>query len=186
MLSGRMLTFLAIALFAGSLSHAVARQALTSHTLAGRVTGEGGEPLPRVSVELANPAASGSVRTVVTDQDGRYRIENLFPGVYVLTFRAAGYGIAIRDIEIGGGGREFEYDVELRRAAGGTPAAPAPAGPSRRVICGMTVVTPPGNVDPKIQAPRLPVPEGRQVKPTIRAVQPTLCWEAPSTPARRR
>jgi hypothetical protein len=165
-----------------------AQQPLSSHTLTGKVTDQQGQVLPGVTVELSKPAESSSVRTVVTDRRGSYRIEKVLPGDYVLVFKRSGFGSAIRDIEIGGGPPQFEYDVQLSPSAANTFTVPAPQ-PSKRVVCGMTMITPPRGVDPGIQVPRTPPPAGEEVKPTIRAVQPTLCWEpftdAPRVPPNR-
>ncbi len=115
-----------------------------------------------MTVDLSRPAEANTVRTVVTDGNGRYRIEKVLPGAYVLAFRLPGFGSAIRDIEIGGGGPEFEYDVQLRPAVGGTFSLPGPTGPSRKVICGMTVITPTAGIDPGIQVPtKRDIPQGR-------------------------
>jgi len=160
---------------------AAAQQALGLHTLAGAVTvAPSGTPLPGVTVDLSRPGEPNTVRTVVTDGSGHYRIEKVLPGRYVLSMRLAGYGSAIRDVEIGGGSVEFEYDVQLRpvRTDGGVAAAEPNAG--RRVICGMTVITPTPAFDPGIQTPRKPPTGTPPAQPTIRAIQPTLCWE-PST-----
>jgi hypothetical protein len=161
-----------------------AQQPLSSHTLIGNVTDSWGQVLPGVTVELSKPAESHSVRTVVTDRRGIYRIEKVLPGMYVLVFKLPGFGSAIRDIEIGGGPPQFEYDVQLSPSASNSFTVPGPAQPSKRVICGMTVITPPRGIDPGIQKPRKPPPAGEEVKPTIRAIQPTLCWE-PSTDSPR-
>lgn len=154
---------------------AAAEQSLSTHTLIGAVTDSSGHGLPGVTVDLSRPAETNTVRTVVTDGNGHYRIEKVLPGTYVLAFRLPGFGSAIRDIEIGGGGPEFEYDVQLRPA--GTIDT-VPTGPKRRVVCGMTMITPPAGVDPGIQAPSSSVPPGAApAKPTMRIVQPTMCWE---------
>ena len=158
-------------------SAVAAQQSLSSHALTGHVTDRAGQPLPGVTVELSRPAESNSVRTVVTDRDGRYRIDKVVPGLYVLAFRLRGFGTAIRDIEIGGGGPEFEYDVQLTPLDAGTRAVPGATAPSRKVICGMTMITPPLGIDPGIHVPKPQPPVGEQVKPTIRTIQPTLCRE---------
>jgi hypothetical protein len=156
----------------------VAQSRLSSHTLLGTVTDRSGTPLPGVTVDLNRPGeTTGMVRTVVTDSNGRYRIERILPGAYVLTLRLSGFATAIRDLEIGGGPTEFEYDVQLTTAVG--TAVPAPQV-AKRVVCGMTLITPPLDVDRGIYGPKAPPAETQQVKPAIRAIQPTLCWE-PST-----
>lgn len=179
---GRLLMLLTAAL---TLSGAVAaQQSLPTHSLIGTVTDSSGHALAGVTVDLSRPAEANTVRTVVTDATGRYRIEKVLPGAYALAFRLPGFGSAIRDIEIGAGGPEFEYNVQLRPALGGRATVPSPPGPSRKVICGMTVITPPAGIDPGIQGPRSAIPPGAQpVKPTMRVIQPTMCWE-PSTELR--
>ena len=173
---GRFLVLLIGAVLA--LTPAVAaQQSLSSHTLTGRVIDGAGQTLPGVTVELSRPGESNSVRTVITDRGGRYRIDRVLPGLYVLAFRLAGFGSAIRDIEIGGGGPEFEYDVQLRPSGAGPFAGPGATGPSRKVICGMTMITPPFDIDPGIHIRKPQPPAGEPVKPTIRSVQPTMCWE---------
>lgn len=159
-------------------------QPLSTHTLIGAVTDPSGHALPGVSVDLSRPAAANTVRTVVTDVNGRYRIERVLPGAYVLSFRLPGFRSAIRDIEIGGGGPEFEYNVQLSPAPRGRTEGAGPAGPSRKVICGMTVITPPAGIDRGIQGPKSVTPPGvTPGKPTMRVIQPTMCWE-PSTDLR--
>lgn len=171
----------------------MAQQRLPSHTLLGTVTDASGARLPGVTVELTNPASTDSLRTVVTDANGRYRIERVVPGLYVLTFRLPGFAPVIRDLDIGSGDEEFEFDVRMVVGAGQPPLAmSAPAGPQRRVVCGLTLITP-RNVDPKMVLPdRQPPPPQNgpspTVKPMIRTVQPTMCWDpaplAPLVPAR--
>ena len=183
-MSGRSIVLLAVVLLAAASARA---QGPAFHTLLGRVTDSSGAALPGTTIELSHPAADSTVRTVVSDRDGRYRIDKVIPGEYVLTFRLPGFGSAIRDLDIGGPDPEFEYDVELTAMAG-KQTDPSPVGPSRKVICGMTVITPaPGAVlDPGFTPKPSPPSEANRVKPTIRAVQPTLCWDAPSEPSQPR
>ena len=177
------------------------RQASPAHTLLGTVSDPDGRPLPGATVELSLPASTNSVRTMVTGSDGTYRFERVVPGLYVLAVRFPGFGPSIRDLEIGGGANEFEFDVQLQ-PSGRENAAPsaAPAAPRRRVVCGLTMITPP-NIDPKIVAPGprppqsspfndrttpdplvpgsplQPQPLQSIVRPSMRIVQPTMCWE---------
>ena len=55
-------------------------------SLAGVVTDPSGAVLPGVTVEASSPVLIEKVRTAVTDGGGRYRIESLRPGSYVVTF----------------------------------------------------------------------------------------------------
>ena len=50
-----------------------------------------GAVLPGVTVEASSPALIEGVRSAVTDGTGRYRIEALRPGDYVITFMLAGF-----------------------------------------------------------------------------------------------
>src|SRR5947199_935068 len=58
---------------------------------AGVVKDTTGAVLPGVTVEAASPALIEQVRTATTDSNGAYKIENLRPGVYVLTFSLPGF-----------------------------------------------------------------------------------------------
>ena len=54
--------------------------------IAGVVKDASGAILPGVIVEATSPALIEKVRTAVTDGTGQYRIENLRPGTYTVTF----------------------------------------------------------------------------------------------------
>ena len=53
--------------------------------------------LPGVTVEAASPAIIEKVRTAVTDDQGRYRIEALRPGTYKVTFSLTGFSTVARE-----------------------------------------------------------------------------------------
>ncbi len=65
--------------------------------IVGQVRDESGGILPGVTVEAASPAIIEKVRTAVTDDQGRYRIDALRPGIYKLTFALAGFSTVVRD-----------------------------------------------------------------------------------------
>jgi hypothetical protein len=65
--------------------------------IVGQVRDESGGVLPGVTVEAASPAIIEKVRTAVTDEQGRYRIEALRPGTYRLTFSLTGFSTVARD-----------------------------------------------------------------------------------------
>jgi hypothetical protein len=65
--------------------------------IAGVVKDTSGAVLPGVSVEAASPVLIEKVRSVVTDSDGSYRILDLRPGVYSVTFSLAGFNTVKRD-----------------------------------------------------------------------------------------
>lgn len=59
--------------------------------IAGWVHDPSGAPLPGVAVEAASPALIEQVRTAETDAGGRYRFEDLPPGIYAVTFSRQGW-----------------------------------------------------------------------------------------------
>ena len=83
-------------------------------TIAGTVKDATGLVLPGVNVEAASDALIEKVRSVVTDETGQYRIVDLRPGNYVVTFTLTGFNTVRREgIELGA---DFtaSINVELR------------------------------------------------------------------------
>ena len=71
--------------------------------LAGNVKDSSGAVLPGVTVEAASPALIEKTRSVVTDGGGNYKIENVRPGTYSVTFTLPGFNTVKRDgIELAG------------------------------------------------------------------------------------
>jgi carboxypeptidase family protein/TonB-dependent receptor-like protein len=66
-------------------------------TLTGTVKDASGAVLPGVTVEASSPAIQGGVRTVVTDAAGIYRVIELSPGTYALSFTLPGFNTVKRD-----------------------------------------------------------------------------------------
>jgi hypothetical protein len=66
-------------------------------SIAGVVRDTSGAVLPGVTVEAASDALIERVRTVVTDGNGQYRIVDLRPGVYAVTFTLAGFNTFRRE-----------------------------------------------------------------------------------------
>src|SRR6478609_6874689 len=83
-------------------------------TLAGVVKDNSGAVLPGVSVEAASPALIEKVRTAITDSAGRYRIENLQPGTYTVTFTLGGFATVKRENLTLSGTGVITVDGELR------------------------------------------------------------------------
>lgn len=76
-----------------------------AQALAGTVRDASGGILPGVTVEAASPALIEKARSVVTDGTGQYRIVDLRPGVYTLTFTLPGFNTVVRTgIEVSGSG----------------------------------------------------------------------------------
>ncbi|MBI2828180.1 MAG: carboxypeptidase regulatory-like domain-containing protein [Acidobacteria bacterium] len=72
-------------------------QTLGSGAIAGVVKDTTGAVLPGVTVEAASPALIEKVRTVVTDSQGLYRIVDLRPGLYTVTFTLPGFSTVKRE-----------------------------------------------------------------------------------------
>src|SRR5665213_2517772 len=70
-------------------------------SIAGVVRDNSGAVLPNVTVEAASPALIEKSRTAVSDGSGQYRVEQLRPGTYTVTFTLSGFSTFRRDgIEI--------------------------------------------------------------------------------------
>ena len=77
--------------------------AFAQAVIAGTVKDASGAVLPGVVVEAASPALIEKVRTAVTDGTGQYRIEDLRPGTYTVTFTLQGFSTFRREgIELTG------------------------------------------------------------------------------------
>src|SRR4051812_30208436 len=63
----------------------------------GVVKDTSGAVLPGVTVEASSPALIEKTRSVVTDENGAYRLVDLRPGVYTLTFTLPGFATVKRD-----------------------------------------------------------------------------------------
>jgi hypothetical protein len=85
------------------LSAAAYAQSLPS--VAGTVKDTSGAVLPGVTVEAASPALIEKVRSVTTDATGQYKIVDLRPGTYSVTFTLTGFSVVKREgIELAGSG----------------------------------------------------------------------------------
>src|SRR5580765_3931558 len=71
--------------------------AFAQASIAGIVKDASGAVLPGVTVEAASPALIEKVRSVATDGAGQYRVENLRPGAYTVTFTLAGFNAVKRE-----------------------------------------------------------------------------------------
>ena len=65
--------------------------------IVGQVRDESGGVLPGVTVEASSPAIIEKTRTVVTDDQGRYRVDALRPGIYRLAFTLVGFSTVVRE-----------------------------------------------------------------------------------------
>src|SRR6266513_3001301 len=72
-------------------------------SITGVVKDASGAVLPGVTVEASSPALIEKSRTVVTDGSGQYRIVDLRPGLYDVTFALSGFaGVKREGIELKG------------------------------------------------------------------------------------
>src|SRR5213078_1836782 len=68
-----------------------------SGNIVGIVKDISGAVLPGVAIEAASPALIEKTRTTVTDEQGRYRIGDLRPGAYTVTFSLPGFSTLKRE-----------------------------------------------------------------------------------------
>lgn len=86
-------------------------------TIAGVVRDPSAAVLPGVTVEAASPALIEKSRTVVSDGTGQYRITDLPPGTYALTFSLQGFTTVIREGLAVSGSGVLPVNVEMRVGA---------------------------------------------------------------------
>src|ERR1043166_2147151 len=100
-------------------------------TLSGVVKDTSGGVLPGVNVEASSPVLIEKVRSATTDSTGLYRIPDLPPGTYKVTFSLQGFATVNREgVEVAGGG-VTSINADLRvgtvsetiTVAGESPAA---------------------------------------------------------------
>src|SRR5437588_8172757 len=66
-------------------------------SITGIVKDTSGAVLPGVTVEASSPALIEKVRSAVTDGSGQYKIIQLRPGVYTVTFTLPGFSVVKRE-----------------------------------------------------------------------------------------
>ena len=74
--------------------------AYAQSAISGVVKDETGAVMPGVSVEAASEALIEKVRTTITDENGAYRMIDLRPGNYTVTFTLQGFNVIIRELEL--------------------------------------------------------------------------------------
>jgi hypothetical protein len=74
-----------------------AAQTTSTGSIAGVARDTTGAVLPGVTVEAASPALIEKVRSATTDQEGQYKIVDLRPGIYSVTFTLTGFSGFKRD-----------------------------------------------------------------------------------------
>src|SRR5262245_27872067 len=76
---------------------AAAGQSATTGAIAGIARDTTGAVLPGVTVEASSPALIEKVRSAVTDDQGNYKIVDLRPGTYTVTFTLTGFSTFKRE-----------------------------------------------------------------------------------------
>src|SRR4029078_9787849 len=77
----------------------------SAQSLAGTVRDTSGAVLPGVTIAASSPVLITKVRTGVTDETGQYRIPDLPPGTYTVSFTLTGFSTVVREgVELSGGG----------------------------------------------------------------------------------
>src|SRR6266403_2124099 len=72
-------------------------QASVTGSIAGAVRDSTGAVLPGVTVEVSSPALIEKVRVATTDDQGNYKIVDLRPGTYSVTFTLPGFSTYRRE-----------------------------------------------------------------------------------------
>ena len=86
-------------------------------SITGVVKDVSGAVLPGVTVEATSPELIEKVRTAVTDGTGQFRIENLRPGTYAVSFSLTGFSTARREGVALTGAFTATVNAELRLGA---------------------------------------------------------------------
>src|SRR5215471_6879711 len=116
--------------------------------LAGVVKDTSGAVLPGVTVEAASAVLLEKSRTAVTDATGQYRIPDLLPGKYTVTFTLTGFATVKReDVDVTGGGvLSINADLKVGSVAetitvtGETPVVDVQTSTKREVVLSSAVV----------------------------------------------
>jgi hypothetical protein len=83
-------------------------------SVAGIVRDASGAVLPGVTVEVSSPALIEKSRTATTDGSGQYRVTDLPPGTYMLTFSLSGFATVKRDAVTVSGSGVVAVNADLR------------------------------------------------------------------------
>jgi Carboxypeptidase regulatory-like domain len=83
-------------------------------TLAGVVRDPSAAVLPGVTVEASSSALIEKVRSAITDGSGQYRITDLPPGIYSVTYMLPGFSRVVREGLTLSGSGAITVDIELR------------------------------------------------------------------------
>jgi hypothetical protein len=133
-------------------------------SIAGVVRDASGAVLPGVTVEAASPALIEKARTVVTDGSGQYRVENLRPGAYTVSFSLPGFSTVRRQgVELSG---TFVATINAEMRVGGleetvtvtaaSPVVDIQSANRERVLTAEVINNAPVNRVPSMMAAMIP------------------------------
>src|SRR5215510_2354108 len=126
----------------------MAGSAYAQSALAGIVKDSSGAVLPGVSVEAASSVLLEKTRTAVTDGTGQYRIPDLPPGIYEVTFTLTGFSTVKREaVEVTGAG-VVSINADLRvgtvaetvTVTGETPVVDVQTSTKKQVVLSNAVI----------------------------------------------
>ena len=92
----------------------IPRMALAQATIAGVVRDASSAVLPGVRVEVSSPVLIDKTRTVTTDTTGQYRITDLPPGSYSMTFSLGGFSSVTQEGLVVSGSGVIPVNAQLR------------------------------------------------------------------------
>ena len=116
--------------------------------LSGIVKDTSGAVLPGVTVEATSPSLIEKARTATTDGSGQYRITELTPGIYTVSFTLAGFATVKRDnIDVTGAGvTTISADMRVGNVSetvtvtGETPVVDVQTSTRRQVVLSSAVI----------------------------------------------
>ena len=109
----RLLRAVGVIAAAWSLSTGALAQTLPT-SIVGVVRDSSGGVMPGVTVEASSPALIEKVRTAVTDEHGEYKIIDLRPGTYSVTFALTGFSVIKREALELQSGFAAKIDAEMK------------------------------------------------------------------------
>ncbi|HET9833188.1 MAG TPA: carboxypeptidase regulatory-like domain-containing protein, partial [Vicinamibacterales bacterium] len=126
----------------------MAGSAYAQTALAGVVKDTSGAVLPGVTIEATSPVLLEKTRTAVTDATGQYRIPDLPPGKYAVTFTLTGFATVKReDVDVTGGGvLSINADMKVGAVSetitvtGETPVVDVQTSTKRQIVLTNSVV----------------------------------------------
>ena len=106
-----------LALLAPLLLLPAVTNAQSTGIIAGVARDSSGAVMPGVTVEAASPALIERVRTATTDGEGQYKLVDLTPGTYTVTFTLTGFTTVKREGVQLSAGFTASINAELRVGA---------------------------------------------------------------------